>query len=102
MSAVVFYTNEGFYEAESSSYLVARIIENEAGYDIWERYPTIEEARARCAVLNEKVGADQDNVLSVVASSMRMGRVEREPVSDDQPCPCGRSHTRGEHGYTGD
>jgi hypothetical protein len=26
------------------------------------------------------------------------GDEDEDPVEDDGPCPCGRSHTRGEHG----
>lgn len=70
---VVFYTNESFYEADSGSYVVAKITEDEAGYEVWARVHTLEAAKLTAAAQNEAIGVDDDVLLTVVASSMRQG-----------------------------
>jgi hypothetical protein len=72
---VVFYTNEGFFEPETSSYLVAKVTENQAGFDIWRRYPTLDLAQAEAVRMNLRFEVDPDAVLTVVASSMRLSNL---------------------------
>ena len=69
---VVFYTNEGFFDRETDKYIVARITEDERGYDRWSLHDTIEEAVDHAAKLNGDLGIATEDVLTVVASSMRL------------------------------
>jgi hypothetical protein len=70
---IVYYTNEGFYDAASDQCIVAQIVENEAGYGPWSYEPTLEQAKAVAAANNAALGVSDDDVLEVVVSSMRQG-----------------------------
>ena len=70
---VVWYTNESFFDPESGMYVVAQVTEDEAGYDVYARYATLEAALEKAADLNALHGMSADVVLTVVASSMRLG-----------------------------
>ena len=69
---VVFYTNEGFFDVSTNQYVVARITENERGYDVYTKHATIEEARLAAETANQTHGLAVEDVLTVVASSMRI------------------------------
>jgi hypothetical protein len=70
---VVWYTNESFFDRETDMYVVAQVTEDEAGYDVYARYATVEAALEKAADLNALHGMSADVVLTVVASSMRLG-----------------------------
>lgn len=53
-------------------YHVAKVTENEAGYTPLGHFPTLEEARAYAQDRNERNGLSVDDVMDIVASSMRM------------------------------
>jgi hypothetical protein len=73
---VVWYTNESFFERESGKYVVARIAEDSPGYEVWDRFATLADAQAAAATANQTHGLSEADVLAVVVSSMRAGRVE--------------------------
>jgi hypothetical protein len=75
---VVWYTNEGFYEPATKQYVVARVTEDERGYDAWSRHDTIEEARQAADGANRTHGVVGDDILRVVASSMRLTHADRK------------------------
>lgn len=70
---VVFYTNESFFDRETGMYVVARVTEDEAGYEGVRRFTTVAEAQAFADQLNAEKGIDTDTILTVVVSSMRLG-----------------------------
>lgn len=70
---VVYYTNESFFEPDTRMYVVAQITENEAGYGVWSRHETLEAAQAVVGANNGLLEVSDDDVLTVVMSSMRMG-----------------------------
>jgi hypothetical protein len=70
---VVFYTNESFFDPEAGMYMVAMITQDEAGYNVYARYDDLERAQDKAADLNALFGNSSDDVLTVVASSMRLG-----------------------------
>lgn len=70
---VVYYTNEGFFDPVRKEYIVARVTEDEAGYDPYAAMPTIEGAKTLVAEMNGELGFDDETVLTVVSSSMRLG-----------------------------
>lgn len=77
---VVYYTNEGFFDAETNTYVVAIIDGNEPGYWVHAAgWPTIEAAKAEAARMNAARGITEDQVLTAVASSM--ARSNRGPRS---------------------
>jgi hypothetical protein len=70
---VVFYTNEGFFDPQEGLYALAQITQDEAGYAVYAWYDDLERAQDKAADLNALFGNSTDDVLTVVASSMRLG-----------------------------
>lgn len=71
-----FYTNESFFDRASQGYKVAVVTENVAGYRSLTSPTcrTLAEAQAEADALNAKFGISRDDVLDIVASSMRGGQ----------------------------
>lgn len=73
-----FYANESFFDRDSQSYFVAKVTQDEAGYEVtsWSfREPR--QAQDKADKLNDNLGWTRDDVLDIVASSMRQGAVRR-------------------------
>lgn len=56
----------------SNGYHVARVTESEAGYIRMGSFATVAEAKAYAARRNAQAGYSEDEVMDIVASSMRM------------------------------
>ena len=74
MSTKVWYTNEGFFDPDTRTYIVAEVTPHERGYDVHSRWGTIEAATAEARRLNIEAGVPLNDVVAVVASSMAAGR----------------------------
>lgn len=79
MNRRAYYTNDSFGERTASGYFyhIAVIDENEAGYRPVGFFANLEEAKALADKHNREHGLSEDDVLKIVASSMRLGRVRR-------------------------
>ncbi|AXQ52758.1 hypothetical protein SEA_IPHANE7_136 [Mycobacterium phage IPhane7] len=72
-----YYANESFYDS-TRGYVVAVVNEGEPGYrTLAGGYLFADEAKEEADRLNEKAGLSRDDVLDIVASSMRAGKVQR-------------------------
>lgn len=74
---VAFHANESYYA--DLGYFIAKITEDEAGYrrTSFGIYTDVADAKAFAADLNAKMGHTPDDVLDIVASSMRLGKVNK-------------------------
>ena len=74
---VVFYTDESFAEdsVTGTVYNVARITEDQPGYEVAGGYSTLEAASENARRMNVIKGNSEQDVLDVVASSMSAGKV---------------------------
>lgn len=76
MKRVAYYTNESFYNSDQRGFVVAKVTENEAGYEeTFGLHKTVEAAEYTANKLNQQNGLLREDVLDIVASSMRLGRV---------------------------
>jgi hypothetical protein len=76
MSRIAYYTNESYYDASKGGYVVAEVTENEAGYrTLSGGFSDVMAAKARADELNANVGISWDDVLDIVASSIRQGSI---------------------------
>ena len=75
---VVFYTNDSFAEdtKHGTIYNVARVTEDEPGYEVAGGYSTQEAATENARRMNVIKGNSEQDVLDVVASSMSAGKVK--------------------------
>ncbi|AGM12369.1 hypothetical protein PEGLEG_141 [Mycobacterium phage PegLeg] len=77
-SRICYYANESFYDHAKGDYVVAVVTEDEAGYNTLSTvYGSAERAKAAADALNQDLGLSRDDVLDIVASSMRAGRAQR-------------------------
>ncbi|MBB5167090.1 hypothetical protein [Mycobacterium sp. AZCC_0083] len=65
-----YYTNEGFFDRDSQAYIIAEVIENEAGYTPYGVSTQLGAAHVMVDELNDQLGLSRDEVLDIVASSM--------------------------------
>lgn len=74
---IAYYTNESFYDREMGMYFIAKVTENEAGYERSSLglFAGVDAARIEADRLNDNMGHTRDDVLDIVASSMRQGSV---------------------------
>ena len=74
---VAYYTNDAFLTdtVMGQRYELARVTENEAGYEVAGTYRTLEAAKQSADTQNAANGLDNNAVMEIVASSMRMGSV---------------------------
>jgi hypothetical protein len=73
---VCYYTNESFYDRPQQGYFVAKVTENEAGYVQTEGlHKTSADATLVAERYNAALNLSRDDVLEIVASSMRQGSV---------------------------
>jgi hypothetical protein len=96
-----YYTNEGFFKRESQTFTVAEITEDETGYTPHGQSTTLGGAQVMVDELNAQLGLTRDDVLDIVASSMRAGAVA-QPMAE--PCAAdfyarGGGTTRGDGGF---
>ena len=75
-----FHSDEGFYDRERKEYVLARIVEGEAGYYVDSHYTLLDHAQAAARELNEKLGLTAEDVIDIRSSSMRehLARKDRE------------------------
>lgn len=78
----VLYANESFYAdgtegpASIPGYLIAIVTENEPGYHVFSYgFQSVADARKVADEMNANLGRTQDDVMDIVASSMRVSRV---------------------------
>lgn len=70
-----FYTNESFQSRDTGEFLVAEIVENEAGWTPASSHPDVASSQAEADRRNAQSGLSKDDVLAIVASSFRQGAV---------------------------
>lgn len=69
-----FYANESFYNRATSEYFIAIVRENDWGYYPTDLgYDTADEAKSKVDEMNAGLGLSREDVLDIVASSMRQG-----------------------------
>lgn len=76
MARIAYYANESFYDRTQQGYFVAKITEDAPGYEqTFGLHRASIDAERVANKLNEANGLTRDDVLDIVASSMRAGRV---------------------------
>ena len=80
---ICYYANKSFFDRDSQSYFVAKITENKAGYTqtSWA-YSEPTKAQEEADRLNANLGWTRDDVLDIVASSMRASPMSKRPLID--------------------
>jgi len=80
---ICYYANESCFDRGSQSYFVAKVTENEAGYTqtSWA-YKEPRQAQEEAERLNANLGWTRDDVLDIVASSMRASPMSKRPLVD--------------------
>ncbi|QNJ56932.1 hypothetical protein SEA_REINDEER_141 [Mycobacterium phage Reindeer] len=71
-----YYANESYFNRAQQGYEIAKVVEDEAGWTpVFGLHRTLGEAEETVDQLNADLGLSRDDVLDIVASSMRAGRV---------------------------
>lgn len=69
---VCYHTNESYFDRDSQQYTVARITENERGFEPAYSYRELGEAMRVADQQNAALGLSADDVSQIVISSMRL------------------------------
>lgn len=73
-----YYTNDSFAEDDrhlGTVYILACIIENEPGYLVAGKYHDLKRAEEAMRIRNAAAGVSDNDVLDIVASSMRVSNI---------------------------
>lgn len=76
MARVCYQTNESYFSRADQGYYIAKITEDEAGYEPFGLCRVLGEAVEKVQELNDELGLTHDDVADIVASSMRLGAMK--------------------------
>lgn len=76
MARVCYHTNESYFSRADQGYFIAKITEDEAGYEqLPGHHRQLSDAIGIADAFNKEQGVTRDDVADILASSMRLGKL---------------------------